>query len=134
VPRGTVTASVGPVLRHPGIHAALGDSAAEAAKEVDPRVKWMALGGQMEMAEAQRISDEQPHAKSLAALAGRAERREKLFVSPWRVLKLLPAVAVPQWLEDLDRRGDPDIGPRPAVVVGADDTVRPAPFGTVAAW
>lgn len=117
--RGATTAGL--VLHHSGIHAALGASVADASQEIDPRLKWMAIEGQMEMSEAQRISDEQPHARSLCALADRIAGGEEVFVSPWRVIHLLvtpehdgpvrmsdlAGADLPEWLKTMCQNRDP---------------------------
>lgn len=141
--RGATTAGL--VLHHSGIHAALGASVADASQEIDLRLKWMAIEGQMEMSEAQRISDEQPHARSLCALADRIAGGEEVFVSPWRVIHLLVTPEHDGCADERPRGGgsprmakdhvpEPRSCPSPAVVVSAGDIVRPAPFGTVASW
>ncbi|MGB7142169.1 hypothetical protein [Mycobacterium sp.] len=135
-------------LHHPGVYRGLGAAAADASKEMDPRIRQWVNDGSIAPVEAQQVSDGQPHAISLRALAARVDRREKVFVSPWRVIDLLvtpehdgpvrvadlAGADLSEWLKTMCQNRDPEISPRPAVVVGADDTVRPAPFGSQAAW
>jgi hypothetical protein len=143
--RRPAAASSGPVLRHPRIYVRLGNSAADAANQMDPRLRHMVNEQQIGPVEAQQISGDQPHAKSLRALAARVDRREPIFVSPWRVVDLIvqmdPATvsvlsnsAVPAWLGDLVKTYPTEVGPRAAVTVSPDDTVKPSPPGTVPCW
>jgi hypothetical protein len=138
----------GPSATHPGVYAALGVSALEHAQQIDPRIlcAMYESNGTLTMAEAQEWSDEQAHSVSLRALAARIDRRERVFVQPWHVIdvitgKELARVAdldhegVPVWLAEMVRQPSSlEIGPRPAVTVAPDDTIRPAPAGTVPAW
>lgn len=102
----------------PGIHAALVYE--DKAEEIDPRLKWMAIEGEIGEDEMRRINSEQPHAREMRATAQRLRDGEPIAISGGRVMDLLPPEAVPTWLRD-----DPRIG----VIVGIDDTIRPAPPG-----
>jgi hypothetical protein len=137
----------GPTATHPGIYVALGNAALESSRQIDARIlcEMYESGGAITMAEAQERSDEQPYAVSLRALADRVDRRERVFVQPMRVIDLItgkePARVVdlghediPPWLAGMVREPPAEIGPRCAVIVASDDSIRPAPPGTVPSW
>jgi hypothetical protein len=147
VPGRRALPDAGPTMTHPGIYAALSNSALESAQKIDPRILCAMYdsGGSMTMAEAQEMSDRQPHSVSLRALADQVDRRERVSVQPWRVIDLITGKdgsgmgdleheGIPVWLAELVRQPPPDVGPRLAVTVAPDDSVRPAPVSTVPAW
>jgi hypothetical protein len=96
----------------------------------------------------QAISDAQPHAVSLDALADRIEAGEEVVVSPWRVIGVLAerqgvdhcrvsdleSIDGPEWLANLVQVTPPDDEDWLNVVVCAHDSVGIAPPGTVPAW
>jgi hypothetical protein len=87
---------------------------------------------------AQRVSDLQPHARSLDALADRIEAGEDVVVAPWRVIEVLAerqgiehcrigdleTLDAPQWLLNMARSAPPSEDEDwPGVVVYADDSI-----------
>jgi hypothetical protein len=86
----------------------------------------------------QEISDQQPHARALDALADALEAGQEVVVQPWRVIEVLAQrqgvencrmsdlenLEAPQWLLNLVRTAPPsEEQDRPGVVVHADDSI-----------
>jgi hypothetical protein len=110
---------------------------------------WVTEVEEISAAVRQDISDAQPRAKSLDALADRVDAREPVTVQPTRVLDVLAARAViripcgvsdynsvgaPEWLVDLARPPAHLAEDRPGVTLSADDWTAAAPLDVQPAW